>query len=101
MNSSTPAPLPSAHFRTSSRTNGHEGISDSRPASRHASQDGLSSASEPVNRLGSIVFWFACLALPVLILVVLSMWGGVYPFGTESFLTEDLKYRVHRLLHVV
>lgn len=93
MNSSTPAPLPSAHFRTSSRTNGHEGISDSRPASRHASQDGLSSASEPVNRLGSIVFWFACLALPVLILVVLSMWGGVYPFGPESFLTEDLKYQ--------
>ena len=39
-----------------------------------------SSASEPTNRLGSIVFWSACLALSVLILVVLSIWGGVYPF---------------------
>ena len=46
-----------------------------------------------MNRLGSIVFWFGCLALPVLILVVLSIWGGVYPFGPESFLTEDLKYQ--------
>lgn len=46
-----------------------------------------------MNRLGSIVFWFGCLASPVLILVVLSIWGGVYPFGPESFLTEDLKYQ--------
>ena len=28
-----------------------------------------------------------------MILVVLSIWGGVYPFGPESFLTEDLKYQ--------
>lgn len=93
MNSSTPAPLPSARARASSCTNGREGISGSRPASRDAAQDDLSPASEPMNRLGSIFFWFACLALPVLILVVLSVWGGVYPFGPESFLTEDLKYQ--------
>lgn len=28
-----------------------------------------------------------------MVLVVLSIWGGVYPFGPESFLTEDLKYQ--------
>ncbi len=45
------------------------------------------------NRLKTALFWAACLALPVMILVVLSIWGGVYPFGPESFLTEDLKYQ--------
>ena len=28
-----------------------------------------------------------------MVLVVLSIWGEVYPFGPESFLTEDLKYQ--------
>lgn len=45
------------------------------------------------NRLKTTLFWAACLALPVMVLVVLSIWGGVYPFGPESFLTEDLKYQ--------
>lgn len=45
------------------------------------------------NRLKTALFWAACLALPVMVLVVLSIWGGVYPFGPESFLTEDLKYQ--------
>lgn len=45
------------------------------------------------NRLKTALFWATCLALPVMVLVVLSIWGGVYPFGPESFLTEDLKYQ--------
>lgn len=45
------------------------------------------------NRLKTALFWAACLTLPVMVLVVLSIWGGVYPFGPESFLTEDLKYQ--------
>lgn len=45
------------------------------------------------NRLKTTLFWATCLALPVMVLVVLSIWGGVYPFGPESFLTEDLKYQ--------
>lgn len=45
------------------------------------------------NRLKTALFWTACLALPVMVLVLLSIWGGVYPFGPESFLTEDLKYQ--------
>ena len=94
MNSSTPAPLPSAHFRTSSRTNGHEGISDSRPASRHASQDGLSSASEPVNRLGSIVFWFACLRFARFDSGRPLDVGRSLPLRTRIVSsTEDLKYQ--------
>ena len=51
------------------------------------------STSATANRLKSALFWTACLALPVMVLVVLSIWGGVYPFGPESFLTEDLKYQ--------
>lgn len=34
-----------------------------------------------------------CFALPIAMLVLLSVWGGIYPFGPESFLTEDLKYQ--------
>ncbi len=32
-------------------------------------------------------------ALPVLMLAAVSWWGGVYPFGAASFLTEDLLYQ--------
>lgn len=32
-------------------------------------------------------------ALPVAMLAALSAWGGVYPFGPASFLTEDLLYQ--------
>lgn len=51
------------------------------------------STSATANRLKSALFWAACLALPVVVLVALSIWGGVCPFGSESFLTEDLKYQ--------
>lgn len=48
---------------------------------------------ERPQRARSALFWVACAALPVLLLLALSAWGGIYPFGSESFLTEDLKYQ--------
>lgn len=48
---------------------------------------------ERPQRARSAVFWAACAALPVLLLLALSAWGGIYPLGPESFLTEDLKYQ--------
>lgn len=41
----------------------------------------------------AIPFWLACFCMPIILLVVISIWNGVYPFGAESFLTEDLKYQ--------
>lgn len=48
---------------------------------------------ERPQRARSALFWAACAALPVLLLLALSAWGGIYPLGPESFLTEDLKYQ--------
>lgn len=48
---------------------------------------------ERPQRARSALFWVACAALPVLLLLALSAWGGIYPLGPESFLTEDLKYQ--------
>lgn len=44
-------------------------------------------------RLRSILFWTACFAAPIILFCALLAWGGIYPFGPESFLTEDLKYQ--------
>ena len=44
-------------------------------------------------RLGNPLFWLGCFAAPIALLVFVSIWNGVYPFGAESFLTEDLKYQ--------
>lgn len=44
-------------------------------------------------KTGSVAFWAACAALPIILFCGLAIWGGVYPFGSESFLTEDLKYQ--------
>lgn len=85
MNRSTPVPLPSAHFRTSSRTDGDGNTRDSRYSIRHASQNSLSCASKLINRLGPVVYWSACLAVPVLILIVLSIWRGITPSNTNRF----------------
>lgn len=43
--------------------------------------------------LTSIVWYAAGFVLAVALFALLLAWGGVYPFGTESFLTEDLKYQ--------
>lgn len=48
---------------------------------------------ERPQRARSALFWAACAALPVLLLLALSAWGDIYPLGPESFLTEDLKYQ--------
>lgn len=40
-----------------------------------------------------IAFWAACASVPIAMLCALCIWGGIYPFGPESFLTEDLKYQ--------
>lgn len=42
---------------------------------------------------GRLVFWAACALVPIIMLCALCAWGGIYPFGPESFLTEDLKYQ--------
>ena len=39
------------------------------------------------------LFWIGCFALPIALFCATAAWGGVYPFGGESFLTEDLKYQ--------
>ena len=39
------------------------------------------------------LFWAACFLVPIAMLCALSCARGVYPFGSESFLTEDLKYQ--------
>lgn len=88
MNSSTPA-----SFRAPSHTDDDQGIQSSQQATRLASLDGLGRDLKPIHRLGSIVFWIACAALPVVMLCAISAWSDVYPFGPESFLTEDLKYQ--------
>ncbi len=38
-------------------------------------------------------FWLLCLAVPVAMLCAVAAASGVYPFGEQSFLTEDLKYQ--------
>lgn len=43
--------------------------------------------------LTSIVWYAAGFVLTVALFALLLAWGGVYSFGTESFLTEDLKYQ--------
>ena len=88
MNSSTPA-----SFRALSHTDDDQGIQSSQQAAPLTSLDGLGCELKPIHRLGSIVFWIACAALPIVMLCAISAWGGVYPFGPESFLTEDLKYQ--------
>lgn len=46
-------------------------------------------------RSGAVALAWGALgfALPVLMLVAVSAWNGVYPFGSASFLTEDLLYQ--------
>lgn len=43
--------------------------------------------------VGGLLFVAACLVVPVVWFCLLLAWGDVYPFGAQSFLTEDLKYQ--------
>ena len=45
------------------------------------------------SRLKSALFWAGCFVVPVVMLCAVAAARGVYPFGAESFLTEDLKYQ--------
>lgn len=44
-------------------------------------------------RLNSMLWYAAGFATAAALFALLLAWGGVYPFGPESFLTEDLKYQ--------
>ena len=43
--------------------------------------------------LKNVAFYAACLAFSVALFVALAVAGHVYPFGDNSFLTNDLKYQ--------
>ena len=43
--------------------------------------------------LNSMLWYAAGFATAAALFALLLAWGGVYPFGPESFLTEDLKYQ--------
>ena len=45
------------------------------------------------SRLRSALFWTGCFVVPIAMLCVVAAVCGVYPFGGQSFLTEDLKYQ--------
>lgn len=45
------------------------------------------------NTLKNVAFYAACFAFSVALFVVLAAVGHVYPFGDNSFLTDDLKYQ--------
>ena len=45
------------------------------------------------SRLGALVFWGAWFVVPIAILCVVAAVRGVYPFGAQSFLAEDLVYQ--------
>lgn len=52
--------------------------------------------SKPSTAKNSIIsagFWLGCFLTPIALMTLACLWGGVYPFGSESFLTEDLKYQ--------
>lgn len=62
-------------------------------APRHASTTWRFSAR------GAVVTYSLAFLLPILLLCLLAILRGVYPFGAESFLTEDLKYQYIDFFH--
>lgn len=51
-------------------------------------------ANERFRRAGTrAMFWIVCFLAPIIMLAVIAAASNVYPFGTQSFLTEDLKYQ--------
>lgn len=49
--------------------------------------------SEPSRRIHCFLKWAAAFCLPIVIFLSAMFLARVYPFGSESFLTEDLKYQ--------
>lgn len=45
------------------------------------------------SRLGALVFWGAWFVVPIAMLCVVAAVRGVYPFGAQSFLAEDLIFQ--------
>lgn len=45
------------------------------------------------SRLGALVFWGAWFVVPIAMLCVVAAVRGVYPFGVQSFLAEDLVFQ--------
>ena len=55
---------------------------------------GATMASSRTRGIAAALGWGALgFSLPVALLAAVSAWNGVYPFGSESFLTEDLRYQ--------
>lgn len=50
-------------------------------------------AETPKQRLVAAAYWVGCFCAPIIVLAALSAWCGVYPFGPQSFLSEDMKYQ--------
>lgn len=45
------------------------------------------------SRLRSVLFWTGCFLAPIAILCLVAALRGVYPFGDQSFLVEDLTFQ--------
>lgn len=45
------------------------------------------------SKLGALVFWGAWFVVPIAMLCVVAAVHGVYPFGAQSFLAEDLVFQ--------
>lgn len=45
------------------------------------------------SKLGALVFWGAWFVVPIAMLCVVTAVRGVYPFGAQSFLAEDLVFQ--------
>ena len=45
------------------------------------------------SKLGALVFWGAWFVVPIAMLCVVAAVRGVYPFGAQSFLAEDLVFQ--------
>ncbi len=52
-----------------------------------------------VPTLKKLGFWLLCFATPIATLCIVMACAGVFPFGSESFLIEDLKYQYKDFYH--
>ena len=69
----------------------------SRPRAVRRAKGGMGRISKQGNRSEPALiragFWLLCLVVPAAMLCAVAAASGVYPFGEQSFLTEDLKYQ--------